>query len=82
MVAAVHRYNYCSLPCRHVSCSAGAVFGPMCYLPGFNVIQQTRGKHEFEKQKWFLGQGCDTRTTDKHSTQYMLNNMHVREVTR
>lgn len=54
MVAAIHRYNHCSLPCRHVSCSVGAVFGPMCYLPGFNVIQRTRGKHEFEKQKWFF----------------------------
>lgn len=80
MVASIHRYYHRSLPCRHVSCSAGAVFGPIYVIYLDSTLFTERG--EIMNLEKFLGQGCDTRITDKHSTQYTLQNMHVREVTR
>lgn len=84
MVASIHRYYHRSLPCRHVSCSAGAVFGPICVIYLDSTLFTERGEiMNLKKTKnGFLGQGCDTRITDKHSTQYIPKNMHVREVTR
>lgn len=84
MVASIHRYYRRSLPCRHVSCSAGAVFGPIYVIYLDSTLFTERGEiMNLEKNKnGFLGQGYDTQITDKHSTQYTLQNMHVREVTR
>lgn len=54
-----------------------------CVIYLDSTLFSERGENMNLKNKnGFLGQGCDTQTTDKHSTLYMLNNMYVREVIR
>lgn len=59
MVASIHRYYHRSLPCRHVSCSAGAVFGPIYVIYLDSTLFTERGEiMNLEKNKnGFLGQG-------------------------
>lgn len=79
MVASIHRYYHRSLPCRHVSCSAGAVFGPICVIYLDSTLFTERGEiMNLKKTKnGFLGQGCDTRITETCMSGKLLANALV-----